>query len=514
MPQLRLGLRGQLLVGLCAVALLMVLSAGLLSQLVTQQSYAAYEGESLRSLGRAAAAALAAARDPARSLGDDVRLGRPGAVARALVRRGSFSRLVLVDRDGRTLVVADREGRPDAAAPRPAEQLGLATALGGVERIDRVERTDGRAGTERTELRACLPLRGPGGLEGALGLTLGIDAAAGQSEARARRLLLGLGLLDAGIIVLLGAFLLGRLIVQPVAALEQAAERIARGEQAPRVAEDGPDEIRSLASSFNRMTTALADKVAELEARGRELSASREQLVRAERLASVGRLAAGLAHEIGNPLSAMLGYVELLRDDPAADPALTRDVLERLHREIERIHRIMQDLLAYSRPAPERALPVDAGEVIRAALELMRPQRRFHEVELACDVPPDLPPVVASPGRLTQVLVNLLLNAADAVGGAGRVVCRARRDGAAVVIEVADSGPGVPPELRGQIFDPFFTTKEPGQGTGLGLATSRSLCESFDATLALVPTPPGTGATFAVRLAVDASGAAADGASL
>ncbi|HEY3352851.1 MAG TPA: ATP-binding protein [Polyangia bacterium] len=502
MPRVRLGLRAQLLVALSAVALLMVVSAGVLSQLVTQQSFAAYEDESLATLARAAAGALGAARDPARTLADDVHTGRLGTVARSLVRGGAFRSVLVVDRDGRALIAGERSGAAAAAGPAapPRDAAGLATALGGVERLERVARGAGDAGGPGTELRAYLPLRGPAGLEGALRLSVSLDAAVGAAEARSRRLLLGLGLFDGGVLLLLGGFLLGRMIVRPIAALEQAADGIARGERSVRVAEDGPGEIGSLAASFNRMTAALADKVAELETRGHELRASREQLVRAERLASVGRLAAGLAHEIGNPLSAMLGYVEILRGDPPPDPALTRDVLDRLHREIERIHRIMQDLLTYSRPAPERALPVDVREVAAAALALMRPQRRFQDVALACEMPADLPPVVASPGRLTQVLVNLLLNAADAVAGQGRVTCRARRDGDAVVVEVADSGPGVPPDLREQIFDPFFTTKEPGQGTGLGLATSRSLCESFEAALELVDTPPGGGATFAVRL--------------
>jgi signal transduction histidine kinase len=494
----RIGLRSQLLVALCAVALLMVLSAGVLAQLVTHQSYVAYEQESLRALAHAAATALGAARDPTRSLADDIQRGRLGLVARGLVRAGSFHGVAIADQSGRILVSAARDADRPATPDRDA--AGLTTALAGVERLERLERGAQHAAGPGTELRAYVPLRGPAGLEGALRLSLGVDATLGASAARSRRLLVGLGLLDGGVILLLGGLLLGRLIVRPITALERAADRIAQGERDLRVSEEGPGEVRRLAVSFNRMTAALADKVRELEARETQLAASREQLLRAERLASVGRLAAGLAHEIGNPLSAMLGYVEILRADPPPDAALTLDVLARLHRELERIHRIMQDLLTFSRPAPERALPVDTAEVVQTAVELMRPQRRFQEVALACEIPADLPPVVASPGRLTQVLVNLLLNAADAVGQRGHVTCRARRDGDAVIVEVADDGPGVPAELRERIFDPFFTTKEPGQGTGLGLATSQSLCESFGATLTLAPPRPGAGATFLVRL--------------
>ncbi|MBI5481140.1 MAG: HAMP domain-containing protein [Deltaproteobacteria bacterium] len=334
-------------------------------------------------------------------------------------------------------------------------------------------------------------------------LSTGLLSLLVAAGARSRWLLVGVGLLDVAVILLVGAFLVGRLVVRPVTELGRTAERLAAGERTLRAREDAAGEVGSLAASFNRMVATLEDKVVELEARTRELDASRAQLQRADRLASLGRLAAGLAHEIGNPLGAMLGYVEILqRPGQGDDPGLAQDLLERLHREIERIHRIMQDLLAYSRPPPERVLPVDVGEVVQAALELMRPQPRFREVDLRSEIPDGLPPVTASPGRLTQVLVNLLLNAADAVAGRGEVCIRACRDGESVLVEVADSGPGVPAADRERIFDPFFTTKAPGQGTGLGLSTSLGLCETFGATLTLRDTPPGSGATFVLRLRI------------
>jgi two-component system, NtrC family, sensor kinase len=497
----RLGLRSQLLVGLCAVALVAVLSTGFVALLVARQSYAASEEEAARALARTAATLLQAARDPRRSFAEDVRVGALGVAAQRLGHSGTFVRVLVVDRSGKTLITTRADEAPDPA---------MTMALEGIERTDRVERPPGAPEGTGTELRAFLPLRGPEGIEGGLGLTLSLETPLSAADTRSRRLLVGLGLVDAAVILLVGAFLLERLIVRPVTELERAALRIARGEPSPRVSEDGPGEVGRLAASFNRMTQALEGKVAELEARTRELAASREQLVRAEKLASVGRLAAGLAHEIGNPLSAMLGYVEILRSPGPAQPDVEqwRDVLERLHREIERVHHLMQDLLAYSRPSPERCSEVDVAEIIGSAVALLKPQRRFQELDLRCEIATDLPAAKASPGRLTQVLVNLLLNAADAVGGRGRVEVRARRQHAAVVVEVADAGPGVAPEIRDRIFDPFFTTKEPGEGTGLGLATSVSLCESFGATLTLVDTPPGEGATFAIHLGTSESEAA------
>jgi signal transduction histidine kinase len=502
---LRFGLRAQLLVGLCALTLLAVLSTGLLSLLVAKQSYAAYEEASALALTRAATGVLQTAREPGKPLQADAAEGRFGAAARALGASSAFGGVAVYDVRGNLLVASapgrDRGGVAGAPAPAAGREPGVAAALAGLERVERSERAVAGEREATTDLRVYQPLRGPGGREGAVRYTVPIGSTLGAADARSRRLLLGLGILDGGLILLVGALLIGRLVVRPVTELGRTAERLARGERSLRAREDAPGEVGSLAASFNHMVATLEDKVAQLEARTRELDASREQLQRADRLASLGRLAAGLAHEIGNPLGAMLGYVEILqRPGQGDDPGLAQDVLERLHREIERIHRIMQDLLAYSRPAPERVLPVDVGEVVEAALELMRPQPRFREVTLRPEIPAGPPAVAAPPGRLTQVLVNLLLNAADAVAGRGEVRVRARRDGEEVVVEVEDTGPGVPAEDRERIFDPFFTTKAPGQGTGLGLSTSLGLCETFGATLTLEGTPPGSGATFAIRL--------------
>jgi two-component system, NtrC family, sensor kinase len=487
--KLRLGLRGQLLIGLCALTLVAVLSSGLLSLLVARQSYAAHEESAARALTRVATGVLQAAREPGLSLAADARQGRFGAAARALGSSGAFGQVTVYDREGRPVV-----GPADGGAP--GRGAGLAAALAGGEHL---ERTEGAGYAE--DLRVYQPLRGPAGAEGAVRFTVPIGSTLGAADVRSRRILLGLGLLDGALIWLVGALLIGRLVVRPIAELRRTAERLARGESSARAREDMGGEVGSLAASFNRMVDALEHKVAEYEARTRELDASRVQLQRADRLASLGRLAAGLAHEIGNPLGAMLGYVEILRQSgEGLETELAEDLLERLHREIERIHHIMQDLLAYSRPPPERVLPVEVSEVIQAALELMRPQSRFRQVTLTSEIPDGLPLVTASPGRLTQVLVNLLLNAADAVAGEGQVRVRALRDGDGVLIEIEDSGPGVPEPDRERIFDPFFTTKAPGQGTGLGLSTSLGLCETFGATLTLRPSPPGRGAIFAVRL--------------
>jgi signal transduction histidine kinase len=307
----------------------------------------------------------------------------------------------------------------------------------------------------------------------------------------ARQLLVALALL-AGALMLWVGVLFTRRLVGPVEALAQAARRVAAGElDVPPVALRGrDDEMARLTTAFNRMTASLREQ--------------RDRLVAQEKLATVGRLAAGVAHEVGNPLAAVLGYAEmLLADEPTAGEAARerRDMLERIGKETERIRHIIADLLDYSRPVADAVEPVKLGEVVQAALGLLGPQARFRAVTVDNQVPPDLDPAAASTSRLVQVLVNLLLNAADAMGGSGRITLTARRlDGdAGLALSVRDFGPGVPEADRDKLFDPFFTTKEPGHGTGLGLAVSRSIAQAFGGDLLLARTD-GAGATFVVRL--------------
>jgi two-component system, NtrC family, sensor kinase len=234
------------------------------------------------------------------------------------------------------------------------------------------------------------------------------------------------------------------------------------------------------------------------------LANQREQIIRTEKLASVGQLAAGVAHEIGNPLAAILGYVDILRADAAGKGELAiaerQDALARVKAETQRIHRIIRELLEFSRPSHEDRVPTDPLRVVASAQALLAPQSRFRDVRVVTTGGDRWPEALVAPGRLTQVLVNLLLNAADAMGGKGTIVVACEAPGDQVVLTIADEGPGVPPEHRRKIFDPFFTTKPVGQGTGLGLPVSRSIVESFGGALELAPAAEGRGAMFVLTL--------------
>jgi two-component system, NtrC family, sensor kinase len=312
-------------------------------------------------------------------------------------------------------------------------------------------------------------------------------------------------------------FALTRLIVRPIDALVHAADRVASTRALAPLPRGGPREIAELGASLQAMTVRLAEeqlalrsKVDELTRATDHLSEARSQLVTSERMASVGRLAAGVAQEIGNPLAALMGMQELLQDDELPNDD-RHDFLNRMTRETERIHLVLRDLLDFARPEKAAAggtdshhPPAQVAAVVVDVLSLARPQRAFKTVSLVNEAADDTLLVRLSAGRLTQVLLNLLLNAGDAIAETGqadgaRIVLRARSEADTVVIEVEDDGPGVPASLQDRVFEPFVTTKEVGKGTGLGLAVCRGIVESGGGTIGLDPSYKG-GARFLVRL--------------
>jgi len=313
---------------------------------------------------------------------------------------------------------------------------------------------------------------------------------------------------------LVGVLLLWRAVALPIDRLLDGAERLHERGGAGPLPLLGDSHERGLsraAVTFERTARALleerarlAAKVDELVAANRSLGEARESLIRSERMATVGRLAAGLAHEVGNPLGAITGYVALARTrlpgdaDPELAAALTRIAVA-----AERIDHTVRDLLDFARPGRTELKAVAVEPVVEAALRLLRAHPRFRDVSVKVSVEPRLPAVTADPRQLEQVVVNVLLNAADAMGGRGDVAVRAALAdpgrSARVLLSVSDRGPGIPPEHLERIFDPFFTTKEPGAGSGLGLAISNRIVESFGGELA-ARNDPGGGATFTVAL--------------
>lgn len=314
--------------------------------------------------------------------------------------------------------------------------------------------------------------------------------------------------LTALAILLLVYVALTLLVVRPIERLRLASERLANGQLDRPVDTTGPRELAELGRSFNRMASdlrkdreSLVARLAELEATTRGLRAAQDQIVRTEKLASVGRLSAGVAHEIGNPLAAILGLVELLESGDLS-PEESAEFVTRIRVETERIHGILRDLLDFARQGKEAADDVDATcdalAVANEAVALMRPQRGFRNVEIV--VHGDGEHRVRCPdARLTQVLLNLLLNASDAMDGKGRIDVRIGVEGDRIVLVVDDDGPGIDPNVSQTLFEPFVTTKEVGKGTGLGLAVCHTIVERCGGRIS-AGAHEGRGARFTVEL--------------
>jgi len=315
--------------------------------------------------------------------------------------------------------------------------------------------------------------------------------------------------LVALLLLVLSYFALTRSIVAPLLELSRAAERVAGGARRLEAPRTGARELIELGESLRAMTDrliseeeALRGKVDEVERATESLREAQDRLVRSEQLASVGRLAAGIAHEIGNPIAAIMGMQDLLIDG-GLEPAQERDFLMRMRSETDRINKIVRDLLDFARPAAKNLAvasePANVEAAVSDTVALLSPQKSFREVHLDVDVSPALPPVRLAREHLVQVLLNLLLNAADACRPGGHVRVRARASGDRVEMSVEDDGPGVPADVRPRLFEPFVTTKEVGKGTGLGLAVCRGLVEASGGTIELDATHA-AGARFVVLL--------------
>jgi two-component system, NtrC family, sensor kinase len=311
-------------------------------------------------------------------------------------------------------------------------------------------------------------------------------------------LALGVGLVS----FVLGVLLLELQVLRPLARLRARTAEIGGGQLDARADLDGPAEVRALAVAFNEMTDKLA-------ARADEVAAQRAELVRAEQLASIGRIAAGTAHEVGNPLATMLGYVELLLDE-RTEPRLGaehREMLERVREQTLRIKKLVGQLLEYSRPPRTEPDDVAIAPLVDRVVALVRHDARCSGVAIEV-AHGEVGAARADPSLLEQVLVNLVVNAARAArsGATPRVEVRCILHDANVVIDVIDNGPGVPTELRPHLFEPFVTTAKAGEGTGLGLAISQGLVERMGGTLACLSggSPIGVegspGAVFRVTL--------------
>jgi len=282
-------------------------------------------------------------------------------------------------------------------------------------------------------------------------------------------------------------------LIRPILGLNRTIKRAAAGDLSVRARSGAAAEVGELANAFNRMMDEIE------ESRDRE-KVQRAQLVHTEKMAAVGTLAAGVAHEVNNPLNGILTCIENMRanlDD--------REMLERyfdlIHDGLQRIEHTVVNLLDFSRERRMELMPTSINHSLRHVAELTKYQLREGGVDVELDLDPKQPYVTADQFQMDQLFLNLVLNALQAMPGGGRLTLRTVQKDGRVLAEVHDTGVGIPQERRERIFDPFFTTREIGEGTGLGLTVSDSIATAHSGTLEVESTP-GEGSVFRVSFPI------------
>ncbi len=354
---------------------------------------------------------------------------------------------------------------------------------------------------------------------------------------------------DAIVLIVFGSFLLSRVLVKPVRDLVRLTKRISEGDFSQEIEATTQNEMGELIASFNRMIERLKENqdslekyLESLESANKQLEETQEELVRTEKLASIGRFAAGVAHEVGNPLGAILGYTNILKKE-GIDREEAKDYLKRIEVEIERINKIVRELLDFARPSKLEIRDVEINKIIESTLSLLSYQKDFKNVEPKLELQSDLPMIKGNESQLSQVFINIILNAIDAMPAGGVLQIQTRghviedlnadwprriypsrrksdplesdyshlrkhrpfsggltkfsRGERLVRVRISDTGNGIRKEDLENIFDPFFTTKAPDKGTGLGLSISLKIVESLGGEIR-VESEEGKGTTFEV----------------
>ncbi len=315
------------------------------------------------------------------------------------------------------------------------------------------------------------------------------------------------------LLIIILYFSTGR-IINPLWKMVEATQKISRGDLSHTVEVTSSDEIGYLANSFNRMTEDLKTANEELvtwgttlerkvEERTKELTKMQASLIQSEKLASLGKLSAGVAHEINNPLGGILIYSHLLLEDtPKDNPHYSN--LKKIIKETSRCKDIVKGLLEFARPRDPEMSPLDINAVVEKSLYIIEDQAMFQNIIIERHLATDLPLIVGDGSQLQQVFMNIILNAAEAMDNDGTLTLRTElnSDERYIDIRFSDTGHGIPEEEIKRLFEPFFSTKEVGKGTGLGLAISYSIIRKHGGTIE-VRSQAGEGATFAVKLPID-----------
>ena len=329
-------------------------------------------------------------------------------------------------------------------------------------------------------------------------------------------------IINTCVLTIVGLYRIFRLYLRPIDRIVLQADDFHEDEDLFFAFRHEDNELNRLSSALNRMLTRISsdkkklrDTVGSLERANMELKKAQKEIIRSEKMASVGRLAAGIAHEIGNPIGIVLGYLEMLKGSGIGDEDKA-DFLKRTEDEVQRINTVIRQLLDLARPKDTQHKLVSVVSVIEDIVDVMQLQPMMSGIKIELDLAASNDLVWGNTEQLRQVFLNLLLNAADAIQSAestrqGQIQVRTiildrAETSTPTMLQVRfeDNGDGIDPDKLQNIFDPFYTTKEPGKGTGLGLAVSFMIIEGMGGTIR-AGSQPGHGATFSIELPVGAN---------
>ncbi len=419
-----------------------------------------------------------------------------------------------------------------------------------------VDKSGGFFSTQYRKLIVCSPVWIQGRIAGAIRAEIPVADMMGHLSESQKMILISI-ILDAIVLIVFGSFLLSRVLVKPLKDLVLLTQKIGSGNLNEKIEITSRNEIGQLMDSFNLMIGNLKEKqqsldnhLGSLELANRKLKQTQEELIRSEKLASMGRFAAGIAHEVGNPLGAILGYTSILERE-GIEQEESRDYLKRIQDEIERINRIVRELLDFVRPSEFEVREVEINRVAEGALSLISHQKNFANIRTQLELQNDLPCIKGDESKISQVFINIMLNAIDAMPDGGLLAIRTdeyvvgdtpvdsvqqfysprRREDPMesdysrvrkpdplatflgkfskgdrfVRIAISDTGGGIKAKDLRKVFDPFFTTKDPDKGTGLGLSVSLRIVESMRGEIR-VESEEGKGSTFEVYFPVASNG--------
>jgi two-component system NtrC family sensor kinase len=346
------------------------------------------------------------------------------------------------------------------------------------------------------------------------------DFSASATETARRRMFGGTLVLGGVFVLLISAFLsaiIYNLVTRPVTMLEEGMNRLAKGVLDQPININTGDEMGLLARSFNSMAEDIRlyrerienwnrELEKEVQKKAVEILNAQEQLINAEKLASLGRLSAGVAHELNSPLTGVVTFSHLMRERTPPENRQDLEDLDVIIEQANRCSRIIKELLGFARKDISEKAEVDINALVEGSISMVSKQSRFRNINITFGLDDNLPLVTADPNQLRQVVLNIFTNAADAMDDRGEFNIYTRmavlEDRRFVEIVFTDTGPGIPPEHLGKVFEPFFTTKPVGTGTGLGLPVSYGIIKRHGGDI-LVSSDAGKGTSFTVRLPLD-----------